>query len=67
MLTNQRYGCSRLVESPDSTAVAILSLVSGNVANTTGVTQTGRGIEAMHGGSSLHRPHGMALHTGGTI
>lgn len=67
MLTDQRHGCSRLVETPDSTAVANPSLVSGNGANAAGVTQTSRGIEAMHGGGSLQRLRKMALPAGGAI
>ena len=67
MLTDQRNGCNRLVESPDTTAVAILSLVSGNGGNLASVTQTSRGIEATHGGGSLPRPRKMALPAGGTI
>jgi uncharacterized protein with GYD domain len=67
MLTAQTYGYSRLVESPDSAAVAMLSLMPGNEGNTAGATQTSRDIEAMRGRGSLERPRKMTLPLGGTI
>jgi hypothetical protein len=67
MFTDQKYGCSRLVESPDSIAIAMLSLKSGNEANTAVLRQTSRNMAAPPGGGPLPRPRDMAPPGEGTI
>jgi hypothetical protein len=67
MFTDQKYGYSRLVESPDSIAVAMLSLKSGNEAHPAVLTQTSRNMEAPQGGGLLPRPRNMAPPGEGTI